>query len=309
MPPEFTPQNLYGWPGLVANLGPLSIGLAPDIGGRIISLTYEGKELLFVQKEHAGETFDFSQVSDLDAEKRRLGFRLWGGDKTWVAPQEAWTEAMPPLELDAGRYSCTHEGLQAVMTSPVCHETGLRISREVCLADDGTIELCQTFHNATDTPVTRGIWDVTQALRPFDVYFPCKKEDLRPYPQEGDSVVLADQLLEEVEGWTRLPCREAAHFKFGARLDKGMLIALRPVKNGMLIFGRRFRVDPEGHYLHGANAEVYNSPNMNYLEIEVHGPSRTLSPGEKLQHIQKWKIGRSPRILTPTEAADLLFEA
>ncbi|MGA8163440.1 MAG: hypothetical protein WB791_00255 [Waddliaceae bacterium] len=100
--------------------------------------------MLFVQKEHVGETFSFDHVTDLRAEKRRLSFRLWGGDKTWVSPQSAWREAIPPLELDAGAHDAKSEGASIVMQSPRCRETGLRIIRRVTLLDEGKVLLDQT---------------------------------------------------------------------------------------------------------------------------------------------------------------------
>jgi hypothetical protein len=177
----FNEENIYGWNGYRLEIGDISLGITPQIGGRIISLTYRGEELLFVQEEHKGEVFDFSRVQDLVREKERLGFRVWGGDKTWVAPQSAWWSKIPPLELDAGQYSAhvIDNGLE--MVSPVCRETGLQIIRQVELHEDQSIVLIETIRNTTDYIIERGIWNVTQVLRPFDVYLPAKKENIRAY--------------------------------------------------------------------------------------------------------------------------------
>ena len=98
-------QKFYKWNGYLLANSNIELGVTPEIGGRIISLKFNGEELLFVDPNHCGETFDFSSVSDLAAEKRKLGFRVWGGDKTWVAPETAWIESIPPLDLDAMPYS------------------------------------------------------------------------------------------------------------------------------------------------------------------------------------------------------------
>ncbi len=108
--PQIEEAVFYGWKGYRLVCGPLAIGVAPDLGGRIISLAHEGTELLFVQQEHLGEVFDLDGATDLRALKRRLGFRLWGGDKTWIAPQSSWWEGIPPLDLDAGRYRVRVDG-------------------------------------------------------------------------------------------------------------------------------------------------------------------------------------------------------
>ena len=126
--------------------GEVSLGITPQIGGRIISLTHQEEELFFVQDEFKGDIYDLEVIDDLRAKKREMGFRLWGGDKTWVAPQNEWWEKVPPLDLDAGVYSVNIDENILEMTSPFCRETGLRIIRRITL-DDGLIHLQQTFRN------------------------------------------------------------------------------------------------------------------------------------------------------------------
>ena len=59
---EILKESVRGWSGYVLSMGDIRLGIAPEIGGRIISLVYKGEELLFVQEEHAGETFSFDEV-------------------------------------------------------------------------------------------------------------------------------------------------------------------------------------------------------------------------------------------------------
>jgi hypothetical protein len=127
--------KISGWDGYTLTAGNISVGVVPQIGGRIISLAINNKELFFVQKEYAGETFDFSKTATLRAEKRRIGFRVWGGDKTWVAPQKDWWEGSPPIELDAGSYQESVKDNSITMVSAICRETGLQITegRTDCL--------------------------------------------------------------------------------------------------------------------------------------------------------------------------------
>ena len=152
------PFDIYGWQGTRMSCGPLKLILAPMIGGRLMSMRYEGRELLFVHRELSAQVFDFSTVLDLNSMKKEMGFRLWGGDKTWVAPQSEWSEGIPPLELDAGTYALTWEDKTAVMTSPVCRETGIRIVRKIRINEDGSVFLREEFHNTTtDKVIHKGI--------------------------------------------------------------------------------------------------------------------------------------------------------
>jgi hypothetical protein len=287
---KFKEEDICGWNGYRLRTGDISLGVTPQIGGRILSLTYHGEELLFVQEEHKGEVFDFSHVDDLVLEKERLGFRFWGGDKTWVAPQSAWWSKIPPLELDAGQYSvhAIDHGLE--MISPVCHETGLQIIRRIELNEDQSIVLTETFRNTTRQEIQRGIWNVTQVLRPFDVYLPAKKENIRAYEDEG-LIEEANKKISAQEDWVKIQCNDQTWFKFGGIVDKGIVIALRrKSENATLAFVRQFSIDPLATYAHDAIAEVYNSPSHEYLEIEVHAPFIKLEKGQETSHRQTWNV-------------------
>jgi hypothetical protein len=302
---EVTETVASGWPAVRLTARDTSVALAPDIGGRIVSLTHRDEELLFVQPEHRGEAFDLAAVEDLRAFKRELGFRLWGGDKTWVSPQSEWWEQIPPVDLDAGRYDLQVEDSTVVMTSPFCRETGLRLVRRVELRDDGEVVLDQTMRNEGETEERRGIWDVTQCLRPFDVYLPA--DQVRPYPEEGDSVALLPRLVSRDDGWSRIRCTEPVHFKFGALPAEGKIVAQRALAGESLVFARSFETDASAEHAHGASVEVYNSPDYDYLEIEVHAALRPLPSGASATQRQRWRIGRCDPGIGPSAAWNRLF--
>jgi hypothetical protein len=287
------PFQVYGWSGQRLRCGPLSLVLAPAIGGRIISLRFEGKELLFVQKEHAGEIFDFSTVEDLNAQKNTMGFRLWGGDKTWVAPQSEWQSGMPPLELDAGNYQLTwEEGGQAVMTSPVCRETGLRIVRKVRLEEDMSVRVCEEFHNTTDHEIRKGIWNVTQVLRPCNFYIPAAKGSFRSYHSQDPTLPALSGVFTEDEGWVEFNCRQAALFKCGGMPKEGQVLIRVPLGGPKeIIWLKSFEVqNSAAAYAHQSAVEVFNSNTSNYAEIELHAPLAALAPGASCRFEQTWRF-------------------
>ena len=216
---------------------------------------------------------------------------MWGGDKTWVAPQSEWWDKIPPLDLDAGQYKADIIGSTIKMTSPLCRETGIRIIRETTLNDDGSIHLEQTFQNGSDKSIMRGIWDVTQLLRPFDVYLPAQPKQIRAYRDEG-LVEDAESKKSQFNHWVKITCDDATQFKLGGFINQGKMIALRKCKEDYLCFERTFTIDNKASYAHDAIAEVYNSPTYNYLEIEVHAPLIQLAEGEQTSHRQIWKISR-----------------
>ena len=296
--------KIFGWNGYRFSAQDVTMVVAPEIGGRIISLCYAGTELFFVQKEYAGQVFDFSNISTLRAEKQKLGFRVWGGDKTWVAPQKDWLEGMPPLELDAGRYQEELADHGITMVSPVCRETGLQIVRKVTLNPDGSVHLGQEITNKGKATVYKGIWNVTQLLRPFDVYIPTTKDKLRSYHEEDISLPDHNIVVDQINGWCRIPCRDNQMFKFGGMVNMGAVMSLRNEDNGTLAFLKTFDIDLEAEYLHRSAVEVFNAHDHDYLEIEAHASTACLEPGQSCSHGQTWHLKRFPKDVTP----DQVFE-
>jgi hypothetical protein len=290
-----------GWKCYKLTFDDVSVIVAPEIGGRIIGLAHQGEELMFVQKEHQGETFDFAKVEGLRAEKRKLGFRLWGGDKTWIAPQKDWWEGIPPLELDAGAYEVRLEGNGFMMLSPVCRETGLQVIRRVNLDKSGVLRLRQEMVNKGKETVHKGLWNVTQLLRPFDIYLPTSKAQLRSYHEEDLTLPSHDIVVCEQDGWCKIPCRDNTLFKFGGMVDAGAVLALKESKGGTLAFLKTFDLETDVKYAHSSSVEVFNALDHNYLEMEIHAPHVLLKPGDHSVHNQEWRLKRFPGAPSATE--------
>lgn len=286
------PFELYGWQGQRLSQGPLKMVITPAIGGRIISMRYEGRELLFVNRELSGQVFDFSGVTDLEAMKKEMGFRLWGGDKTWVAPQQEWRGGVPPLELDAGAYALTWEEQTAVMMSPICRETGLQIVRKIRLNADGSVFLREEFHNkTTDTVIHKGIWNVTQLIRPCLVFIPADKGAIRSYHHQDATLPPVDNIFKEDQGWCEIPCRSNVLFKCGGMPNDGHVMVKVPMGGRKdLVWLKSFRLDKAGNYAHKAAVEVFNSDRLNYAEVELHAPLVPINPGESYGFEQQWRF-------------------
>ena len=227
---------------------------------------------------------------DVRAAKRRFGFRLWGGDKTWLAPQHRWTDGLPFLDLDSGGYelSIDETDRSATMTSPVCRETGVQISRTVRLTEEaGTWTVVHTMRNASDAAVSWGLWDVAMMARPATVYMPVGRRSAYPagfrtYEDEGDSAAVRDRVVTHAGDHVAVSCRDPIRFKFGTDADAGTILTVMETDPDSYIGYRKsvpvFRGQTYGH---GCVVEVYNSPDHPYFEMEIHGPVVTLLPGEE----------------------------
>jgi hypothetical protein len=281
-----------GWPGFLMTKGNISLGLVPDLGGRIMSLCFRGQELLYAPIDSKKElpVLPEAGVPDLAAFKRSFGFRIFGGDKTWVAPEAEWLEKIPPLDLDAGRYAFEHTKDACVMTSPVCRETGLQVVRQVVFLEGGDIALIETLRNKTDHAVTRSIWNVTQIARPFDVFIPAEARAIRSYYHEDATLPDPGFIPFEKDGWAVIPCRNDMCFKFGGLIREGRTAVIKETPEGMVIFARVFDIAHDRPYAHRSMVEVFNSSRYPYGEVEVHGALTAIPSGGEVSLSQLWRV-------------------
>lgn len=284
-------HTYLGWPAWRLANGLIELELVPQVGGRIMRFALQGEDLVFTHPELRGCVEPVTQVGDIHAKKRDMGFRLWGGEKTWLAPQTRWTDGVPFLDLDSGHYTIdilqhTPHEVRLRMQSPICRETGVVVSRTITMRQqEQQIDLTHTLVNASAQPVTWGLWSVSQLLKPAQVYLPRRIDS--PYPggvktfdDEGESCSARPRVVHEVGTLARITCQDVVAFKFGVDASEGWLLGVcdRP-GYGALGYLTTYPVCPDQPYGHGCKAEVYNSDVLPYFEIEVHGPLVRLAPG------------------------------
>jgi hypothetical protein len=296
-----SPGHVHGWAGWWIRRPPLELGLVPSVGGRLMSMRWRGQELSFVHPDHAGRQVAL-EAADPRARKRALGFVHWGGDKTWLAPQEAWTDAIPFLDLDAGTYDLAVERerpdeVRVTMRSPVCRELGVRIVRTVTVAG-GTdeIEVLHALENPSESPVTRGVWDVHQVCAPGVAYVPRRRsgsafpDGVRAFPLEGDSEAARPDVVRLLDAVAAIDCLRPRWFKFGVDADEGWALGIMATPQGLVGYRKEVPVAPDATYGHGCVVEVYNCPEHPYFELEAHGPVVTLAPGERTTLVERRRV-------------------
>jgi hypothetical protein len=279
------------WEVVWLDNGVLRLGFVPALGGRLLSLTVTGSELLW------------RNALLLDERLRPVGGHVpvktagamgdwvnYGGDKTWPAPQGwdhdgQWAGPPDPV-LDSGRYSVEVTGDSVTMTSAADPRTGLRLRRRFTLhADSYRLELTAT--NVSDRVVRWALWNVTQ------------------FPGEGEvSVALAGRtspaVVDLVAGTGNPTFRdEGGHAVIPAQDVVGKLGF--PDAAGSLTYTRdgvrltqRFDVDEAAEYPDSdSRVEVWLEhplpeplahlgnldPPARIVECEVLGPLTTLAPG------------------------------
>ena len=146
--------------------GDLRLGLVPALGGRLLSLSYQGVELLWRNPALLDAALQPLDGRVPAPNSGRMGDWVnYGGDKTWPAPQGwehdgQWPGPPDPV-LDSGPYVTTVSGESVTMTSKPDRRTGLRLSRTFSLTPEG-YELVLRAENAGDRTVRWALWNVTQ---------------------------------------------------------------------------------------------------------------------------------------------------
>ncbi len=272
--------------------GSLRLILVPQVGGRIMGLCWQDRDLYWVNKNLANKPLDVNKIKNPSVNKVSTGFLLWGGDKTWLAPQNRWNAELPFLDLDSGSYELAileHSSNQIAiaMTSPICRETGVQITRTVQLGvAENAWTVTHKIENCSDRNINWGIWGNTMLCRPATVLLSISKDSIFPdgvktFIAEGDSIIARSEVVSWLDNIAAINCTEPIKFKYGVDSKKGEILAILPLRQEKFIaYSKQFPTFHSEIYGHGCVAEVFNAAEYPYLELEIHSPVRILAPDE-----------------------------
>ncbi len=288
-----------GWRSLRISNGPVELILTPQVGGRVTGCLYKGKSLFYVDPAYRGDVPPAPPASALKKTKLARGFRLYGGYKTWLSPQDDWPDAIPYYDLDSGHYAWAVEKkanrVRVFLQSPDCRESGIRLSKEITLEKGKpAVAIRQTMTNVSKRKTRFGLWDVTQFDRPGVVFVPGEK--LKVFDVETPDE-LAWKCVKDVGGASVIRCDDTTRFKFGSASDTGRLTGFVPAGKGRWIFFTQTYSGVRGELCgHGCSMEVFNSDSKPNFEIEIHSAVRTLGPGESFEWGSRWELGQTAHL-------------
>ncbi|WP_424974409.1 hypothetical protein [Dinoroseobacter sp. S124A] len=260
------------WKTVWLKRGELELCILPGLGGRLWDIRVGGQSIMFQNHDLTGCALEGSDLSQLPTRAPHLKFPLWGGEKTWVAPQAAWPEDAPHRTLDVEAYKLEGSQDRALLTSQVCQVTGLSVRRTIELGDDACFAMTHYLSNESTAPISAAPWSVMMLRRPLRVLWLSASDT--PYaPVFGEP----DGKVRVSSGLVEAACLDPREYKVYADrthcvFDVGGVAFLATVQGAS---GHR----PEGH---GA-LEVYNSGAYDYGEVEWVGRMKHLAPGEKTE--------------------------
>lgn len=286
--------DFMGWPAIALEQGSLTLHLVPVIGGRLMGITFDGEQLCFTHPALRGK-LPSDDAGSWAALCGDWAFPLWGGGKTWLAPESAWPEGAPHRDLDSGAWSIVDTwfddaGMGAELRSPVCRVSGLQLTRRLSLPASGsTWTIDHTVHNRGTVDRFCGLWDVLMLNRPAQVHLPLHGE-VHQLPGKAAPA----HVLHIGGGRVNVDCREAGKFKLGFDSSDGAVHAELDTPGGRLRYQRRSPLPGQAAYAHGHPLEVYNAPRLPYFEIETHSPACMLPPGASLSFRIDEAVSRLP---------------
>ncbi|RYX81774.1 DUF4380 domain-containing protein [bacterium] len=231
------------------------------------------------------------------------GWKNYGGDKTWLAPQSYWgvmsDKGWPP---DSAIDGAPHEaevvtGGKLKMVSGTSKTSGIRVERIMGFNDAGEFEIQQSAIKTAGSPLRVGLWSVSQSVPAQAVFVPTSPDS--PYANgffrfetkgKKQSAVVEDGLL-------RLePKSEGEGQKFG--IDSPVA-AIASVSDGVAWVQKSAKPDgqyPDGVEKHGFPVEVYinGTPKAYYVELEMLGPLVNMVKGQKMTHTVRWSLHDLP---------------
>jgi hypothetical protein len=249
--------------------GPLSLSVDPEVGARIASFTYEGREILKTSRDENNWQW---------------------GSTVWTSPQSDWN--WPPPSFDTARYDFSQTGENRMhFYSPIDPATGLQVIKSVRLAIDeargplATIRY-QIYNRGTE-PVEVAVWENTRVPYGGTIYYPSGGQTSLKFEDQPISIT-------ENDGMTSLELRA------GAQPDRQKIYyvpptpgrgkyALNVYENNDLVFLKSWEATSNPAPNH-TPLEIFLTEQQGFTELEIQGQYRTVRPKEFTDLTVFWQL-------------------
>ena len=324
-----TPVSFQGWQAQEVRNEHVSLLFVPQLGGRLMQVTFDGHPYLFVNPAFRGKYIPPAEAHG--------GWINYGGDKVWPMPEGTgdehhWVLASTAIDDLPATFEVirqdSHCAVQLKGTpDPI---TGLQLIRTVDLdAASSQISFDAGMRNASLHPIEWSIQSVTQYNvadahdpetwnRRFWAFTPMNSSSTYPDGFHVRSGLADDPSFQPANGLFRL---HWGYFSNEVWLDSSA--GWLAVVDGATDFGmvEQFHVDPHGDYPGKATVIFYkNGPSVNfgpsgvatvarptaadtpfYMEAEINSPIIALAPGQSYVFHTAWHpvhIHRAPIAVT-----------
>jgi hypothetical protein len=275
---SITHSDFHGWDVVVVRNRSAQLVIVPEIG----------RIMRFGLIDETGKTVagpfwnnpDVRKGMPADAE----GWKNYGGDKAWPAPQADWPRVAgrgwpPPNGFDATSFTAKITGRQVELVSAVDPIYGIRVRRTIALdSQSALVNIKTVYEKVRGNPVHIAVWTITQLESPDRAFIRLPAHSSFPQgyvnlvPALPNDLRVQGRLLSlarDLETRTKIGSDGISLLWIGAGAD-----LLIEIKNSRPSTGEW----PE----HGSHTEIYTSPSeqLKYVEFELLGPLQDLRPGQ-----------------------------
>ncbi|HMI50128.1 MAG TPA: DUF4380 domain-containing protein [Candidatus Saccharimonadales bacterium] len=326
--------NFEGWQAQEISNAWVKLTIVPQLGGRLMQVTFAGHPYLFVNEKLKGK---YIPPSDPSAKGRWFNY---GGDKIWPMPEgsgddQHWPGPIADV-LDDGEYKFTAISENSVcagrLEGPADPVTGLQYTREIRLPSDSPqISFHAVMKNASRYPIrwsmqsvsqynTSDASDRTTFNRDFWAFAPANPQSaylggfhVRAGLADDPSFSVEDGLfklhwmylqnevwIDSVGDWIAVVDGQSQfamieRFRFYPAAEYPGKASVIFYKNGPAL-----EMDEKGiPFIKTANPEDA----MHYMEAELNSPMVRLAPGESYAMDTEWLPTRLSRNVTAVTAA------
>ena len=264
--------------------GGTTLAFLPGIGGRLWDVEIFGQSLLFQNPDLAGIDLQNTPIGDLPTRSPQFGFPLWGGEKTWIAPDTAWANGAPHPVLDSGAYAVTSvTNTEVEMASAICPLSHLSITRLISLISETSWTIAHSVTNHGEETRPTGVWSVMMLDTPAAIGIAMETATYDPVFGSADGI-----LTTQPKG-TAAMCTRKQEFKIGLPNPDGTTF-IRCGQGGPWLTCSVPAAQAQSKYAHHHPVEIFNSGDYAYCEAEWHSPMCDLEPGETMHFKQMFEV-------------------
>ncbi|MFO7868263.1 MAG: DUF4380 domain-containing protein [Bacteroidales bacterium] len=283
----------------------IRIGIAPEIGGTIVSLHMnDSKNILCANEELVHSTFRPEISPEAD-------FYPYNGHTIWLGPQSAWwtqqsenterkNEAAPwPPDpyIVYGPYDIIQKQKHTItVRSNISPVWGVQVEKSIAINTDGSVFLSAIVQSVAEHPIAWDIWFNTR-MHGFDkVYVPVENHDFKVEHVYNEQSTEMPYEYAKQHFFTYTPQAPPEH-----KNERGSKAYIYPATPDIYAFSQNHLlhisfekyakdvIHPEQGHVEIFNRTAHN-PAEGLLELEYHAPYTKLMPGESMQSWEVWNI-------------------
>lgn len=294
----------------------IKIGILPEVGGRIVSLQYDGSDNLLESDASQWE----EEVRPV-ASPSNLDFKAYNGHEVWIGPQSQWWKIQdlnpekkdsdlfwpPDPYISYGVFEVERIGEnKIILKGPESPISGIRFTKSILISDNNEVIFEVKAENIRKEPVSWDLWLVTRVNGHNLSFVPAEADQVEvsepTHPHQGPATYKVDNgyfsftpLLKDKE-------HEECTAKAFITPSRPFMASLSGKNLLTIEFAHH---EPASIHPEQREVEVYSfatdHKESSLLEMEYHAPFETIPPGGFIETSEIWRIHAFDNEVSETE--------